>query len=438
MIESRDNYGYIDKEEKDITIFKEQKTEGIEKQGLKFPFWQGISQFRRYKRKKLRDLREDRVKIFKSLKSIDSDFKSLYFHKFLRKEYQLIKVDLSETIFLEYGDKFLCFLSYLVPALFLLYLSLSNKEPKSPMLESIGINLAYGLAVVFLSYTFSVMIDHLPFLWGKNKYKKISKAILLPFVSTSIIFVTTFGLIFENYTNNSSFLILVKGVIALGWALSTMISPLLLYLILLSDIFFTQYKRRYPESMLVRGLLEILLELENKSHLWVRQDFRKQIWLKLKFLAFNLQYSSKGYFNSNKPYKAIGSALYNYEPWLQEPRAHTYEDFKARIIKNLRYSITGCIGEIEQSETKIKKLVEFESILARSIPLFLALLLPLWVLLAWEFLQRIPVISITPDLTKIKDQLIAFLVIFAPFLAYGGELRGKIADKLLGLLPGSK
>jgi hypothetical protein len=436
MTESRDDYGYIDKEEKDITIFKEQKTEVIEKQGLKFPVWQGIDQFRRYKYKKFRGLIKNQIRTFKSLKSIDSDFKSSYSHDFLRKEYQLIKADLFETILLEYGAKVLYFLSYLIPALFILYLSLSNENPKYSMLEAIGINLAYVLAVILLSYAFSVISDRFPFLWG-NKYKKIFKAILLPFVSTSIIFITTFGFIFENYTNNSSFLILVKGVIALGWSLSAMISPLLLYLITFSLIAFTQQKRRYAESMLVRGLLEILIELEIKSHLWRRQDFREQIWLKLKFLAMDLHFSSKGDFSSNKPYKAIGSALYDYEPWLQEPILQTYEDFKARIIKNLRYSISVGVGEVEQSETKIKKIVELESI----VKIFKSLLLPifflLWIIYGWDQILNFARIPTTPALTEIKKNIIIFWFCLTPVLAFGGD-SAKILEKFLGLLPGSK
>jgi hypothetical protein len=437
MTESRDDYGYIDKEEKDITIFKEQKTEGIEKQGLKFPFWQGINQFRRYKYKKLRGLLKSQIKTFKSLKSIDSDFKSSHFRKVLRHESKLIKVDFSKVLFLDYGYIVLYLIHYLGITSIAFLLTPAIIKDKFPILEWIGINLAYEVAIIFLTCSISVTLDYVLPLWKKSKYEKIAKAIVLPPLITFLC-VIIYMCIFTRYVNDAYLLLFLKVIIPLGWLLSTAISLWLVNLISFSATVATWKKRRYAESILVCGLLEILYELENKSSLWVYQDFREKIWLKLKSLAFNLQFSSKGSFEDNKSYKKIGSALYDYELWLQEPRAHTYEDFKARIVKNLRCSISVGIGEVEQSETKIKKLVELESILARSIPLFLALLLPLWVLLAWEFLQRIPVISITPDLTKIKDQLIALLVIFAPFLAYGGELCGKIADKLLGLLPGSK
>ncbi len=435
MTESTGEYRYVGKEETDITLSKEQKNERIEKQSIKFSDWLGVNKFRKYKDEKLRELKEERVEIFKSLKSIDSDFKSSYLDIFECKENRLVKVDLSKAIFLEYGDKVLYILSFLLPVSITLFLSLSNKEHRYPILESIGINLVYLIAVIFLSYIISVKIDPFPFLWGKSKYKKIAKAILLPFISTSTICLITFGLIFENYTNNSSSLILLKGVIALGWSLSTMISPLLLYVIPLSSIIFAQQRRGYPESILVHGLLEVLHELENKSHQWGLQDFREQIWIKLKGLATDLQYSSKGSFNSNKPFKGIGSALCNYEPWLREPRASTYEDFKVRMIKNFRYSISGHVGEIEQSETK--DIALGKSILNESIPFLVALLYPLWMLLVRQILPIVPGFSIATETTNKIDTVIATLLIFLPLLAKNKELLGKIGEKAIGFF-GSK
>lgn len=436
MTESRGNYGYIDEEEKDISLFKEQKTEGIKKHGLKFPFWQGINHFKRYKYKKLRGLLENQIKTFKGLKSIDSDFKSSHFRKVLQHESKLLKVDFYEVLFLDYGYKVLYFVNYLGIASIAFQLTPAIIKDKFPIWEWISINLAYEVAIIFLTFFISATLDYLLPLWKKAKYEKIAKAIGLPPLITFLC-VMIYMYICTRYVNDAYLLLLLKTITTLGWLLSTAISLWLVNLISFSAIVATWKRRRYAESISVCGLLEILYELENKSHLWLRQDFREKLWLKLKVLAIDLQFSSKGTFEDNKSYKKISSALYDYELWLQEPRAHTYEDFKARIIKNLRCSISVGIGEVERSETKIKKLVEFESILK----IFKSFLLPifslLWMIYGLEPILNFAGIPITPDLTEKKNNIIIFWLCVTPFLVLGGDI-AKILEKFLGLLPGSK
>lgn len=447
MIESRDDYGYIDKEEKDITFFKEQKSESIKEKGWQFIIQQVKNEFKERKSLRSTEFRKvcrERVNRFRYLSSIEPDFKVSHFRKVCRHIVKIAKVDFREEFFLKNEIKCLYVLGIL-GTISPNWILTGSVLKKISLFNWIGVNVFYLGVISTLSFLISFILRLQSSKYENSKYEKII-AVLFS-IPTAAICATIFR---DIKHADDSFFAMFPLISIVGLIFSILISILLAEVIWIINMFLTQPRKQYSESILVNGLLEVLSRIEKESLYW-SYDARAQIWCKIKGLAKNLQNSYPGAFSNNKTFSGIGCALYAYEAWLDDPKKHTYEDLKVRIAEKFKYSVCGHLGEIEKSYSKglslkqiSHKLALFASIVftlswMASAPL-------LWPMITPSLLERVPEVKSVLDSTeyvyilRVVYILIAILL-SAPFFIYSDskELFKEIVIKTLsGFLPKQK
>lgn len=388
MSESSNLYRGADRKAKDVSFTEKQESVSVKEGGWQLIFQQVKNKFEERKSSRSIEFRKicrERVNRFRDLRSIDSDFKVSHFRKVRRHIIKIAKVDFREELFLKNAINYLYVLGILgtVSPNWILTGSVLKKVS---LFNWIGINLFYLLVISSLSFLIYFMLGLQSSEYEKSNYEKVIAVLFsLPIAAIWAAISRVFAV---KYVDDS-FFATFPLISTIGLISSVLISILLAEAIWIIGMFLTRPRKQYPESVLVNGLLEVLSGIEKESLCW-SYNTRTQIWCKIKGLAKNLQRSYQGAFSSNKTFAGIGSALYAYEPWLDDPKAHTYEDLKARITEKLKHAISGHLGEIEKSSPKSLSL---QKILQKFIFFVPLLIPPAGIAIAPYLIQRMTGIS---------------------------------------------